>query len=80
MAAGVARSFGAEAAVAVTGIAGPDGGTVEKPVGTVWIAALWHGQGAGLPLRLSRASATLVRRRAAQAALDALRRVLVEEG
>jgi nicotinamide-nucleotide amidase len=43
MAEGAARQSGCQVSVAVTGIAGPTGASLGKPVGTVWIA--WHVDG-----------------------------------
>jgi nicotinamide-nucleotide amidase len=75
MAEGVQRRFDAGATIAVTGIAGPTGGTPEKPVGTVWLAARF-GTDTQAVKRVFPGDRGEIRARAAQAALDLLRRML----
>jgi len=75
MVAGGLRRFGVAAGLAVTGIAGPTGGTPEKPVGTVWLAAAF-GQETRALKRIFPGERAEIRARAAQAALDLLRRLI----
>lgn len=75
MAAGARSQTGASHALAVTGIAGPDGGTVEKPVGLVHIALADDRGLQDLRLMLG-GDRQAVRARSVTAALDLLRRRL----
>lgn len=79
MAVGALRRFGADLAVAVTGIAGPDGGTPEKPVGLVFLAVAGP---AGVQVHRHQfpGDRADVRARAAQAALSHLLRTLRSAG
>jgi competence/damage-inducible protein CinA-like protein len=79
MAAGVRARFGVDAALAVSGVAGPDGGTTEKPVGTVWLCAVCGEERRAVRIGFP-GDRTEVRARAAQAGLDLLRRVLPGQG
>jgi nicotinamide-nucleotide amidase len=75
MAAGAVRRFGVGGALSITGIAGPDGGSAEKPVGTVWLGCALEGN-VETRHALFPGSRQEIRARAAQAALLMLHRRL----
>jgi nicotinamide-nucleotide amidase len=75
MAVGVRALMRSHVGVGITGIAGPDGGTAEKPVGTVWIAVELDGQVAVHGGRFT-GDRGEIRFRATQAALNMIRREL----
>ena len=77
MAGGVRRALAADIGVSVTGVAGPGGGTPEKPVGLVFIHAETPDASHGVELRLP-GDREAVRRRAAVSALHLLRRLLTQ--
>jgi nicotinamide-nucleotide amidase len=77
MAAGARRSLSADVAVSVTGVAGPGGGTADKPVGLVYLHAETPDASHGVELRLP-GDRGAVRRRAAASALHLLRRLLTQ--
>ena len=75
MAEGVRARFGSDFGVAITGIAGPDGGSATKPVGTVWFA-LADATGTTVKLRCLPTIRENVKLWSSQQALDILRRRL----
>jgi nicotinamide-nucleotide amidase len=75
MAVGARSRLRADVAVSVTGVAGPDGGTDEKPVGTVFLHAAGPNGGRGVDFSFG-GDREGIRRRSTVAALHLLRRVL----
>lgn len=76
MAVGVRSAVGAEVGVSITGIAGPDGGTPDKPVGTVCYGLALPGRTRTRTVRFAPFGRDRVRSLAAAAALEWLRRQL----
>ena len=75
MADGARKVLQTEASVAVTGIAGPDGGSVEKPVGTVWLAWSYAGTVVARCFQFS-GNRTQVREQAVQKALEGILKLM----
>lgn len=73
---GVLAATSATWAAAVTGLAGPDGGTTAKPVGTVWLAWQVRGKAGEAVCHLFHGTRQEVRLQSARALIDGLRRRL----
>lgn len=78
MAEGIAKTSGADVTIATTGIAGPDGGTEEKPVGLVYMGLCYKGKTYVKKCNFV-GKRQAIRERAAYTALDWLRRVILDE-
>ncbi len=78
MAEGIRRKFDTDFGIAITGIAGPGGGTKVSPVGTVWIAVAEKTGTVARRLTLGN-ERQIIRERSVDAALEMLRRTLLEK-
>jgi len=78
MVSGALARYGASVAVAVTGIAGPTGGTSDKPVGTVWISWKRRGGYANSELFHFSGDREAVRRQTVAAALRGIQKILTQ--
>lgn len=76
MAEGVRKKFNTSYAIATSGIAGPDGGTPEKPVGTVWIAVSNEKETIAKQFNMGEHRERTIERTAIQA-LDMLRKMIM---
>ncbi len=79
MASGICRASGSDCGLAITGIAGPEGGTPAKPVGTVFIGLAVRGAVTSRRFQFAGDRAS-VKWQSAQMALDMLRRRLLSDG
>lgn len=78
MAMGVRRISGADVGLSTTGVAGPGGGTPDKPVGTVCIGLAWEGGSWSRRFDLGDRGREWIKGSTAQMALDSLRRWMLE--
>lgn len=79
MAEGIRRTGRTDFGIGITGIAGPDGGTAEKPVGTVFVALAQDGRATQLERYSFPGERSRVKFMSSQAALNLLRLRLLEE-
>ena len=76
MAEGALATSRADVSVAISGIAGPDGGSVDKPVGMVWIAWAFSSQATNAKCYFFTGERLVIRQQAVQVALEGLINVL----
>lgn len=78
MAKGVAESLGSDIGISTTGVAGPDGGSDEKPVGLVYIGVYYQGKSTSIK-KIFSGDRRKVRERAAREALNQVRLLLLNK-